>query len=67
MKADPKLRRIPILVLTTSADEDDVCRAYDAGVNGFMTKPTSMSGIFRIAAAIRDYWFGAATLPKAEE
>lgn len=63
IKADPDLRRIPIVVLTTSRQQEDVYRAYDLGVNSFITKPTSFESLVEVVAALVDYWFGVVQLP----
>ena len=47
IKSDPDLRRIPVCVLTTSSDEEDIFRTYDLGVNSFMTKPVTFAGLNR--------------------
>ena len=45
IKADPSLRRIPIVVMTTSKAEEDIYRTYDLGVNSFITKPVTFEGL----------------------
>ena len=47
IKADPDLRRIPVVVLTTSKAEEDIVRTYDLGVNSFITKPVTFDGARR--------------------
>lgn len=64
IKADPVLRRIPIIVLTTSKAEEDIYRTYDLGVNSFITKPVSFESLVEIMKALRAYWFEIVTLPK---
>lgn len=66
IKADPALRRIPILVLTTSQAEDDVRASYDSGVSGFITKPHSFSGLVEVMQAIDSYWIKLVELPPTE-
>lgn len=63
IKADPTLRRIPIVVLTTSKAEEDIYRTYDLGVNSFITKPVSFESLVDIMKALRAYWFEIVTLP----
>jgi CheY-like chemotaxis protein len=63
IKADPELRRIPIVVMTTSKEEDDVYRAYDLGVNSFITKPSSFESLVDIIRALADYWLDVVELP----
>ena len=66
IKADPKLKRIPVIVLTTSTREQDIVRTYDLGVNTFITKPVQFEYFIRIVSAIKEYWIGIATLPPSE-
>ena len=63
IKADPKLRRIPVVVLTTSTAEEDVHRAYDLGGSSFITKPSTFDGLVSIMKMIRGYWFDTVELP----
>ena len=64
IKADPKLRRIPVIILTTSKADEDIVRSYDLGVSSFITKPVTFDGLVGVARAIGDYWFGIVVLPK---
>ena len=66
IKADPKLKRIPVIVLTTSTREQDIVRTYDLGVNTFITKPVQFEDFIRVVAAIKEYWIAIATLPRPE-
>ena len=66
IKADPDLRRIPVVVLTTSQAEEDVYRTYDLGVAGFITKPVSFDGLVEIVKGLNRYWFEIVELPPAE-
>lgn len=63
IKADPKLRRIPIIVLTTSKAEEDIIRSYDLGISSFITKPVTFDDLVEVAKAIGNYWFGIVVLP----
>jgi CheY-like chemotaxis protein len=63
VKADPALRSIPVLILSTSRAERDVRACYDAHANCFLTKPVSIDEFGRLAGLIRDFWFGAVQLP----
>lgn len=67
IKADPRLRRIPVVVLTTSAAEEDVTRAYDLGVNSFIVKPVTFEGYVDIMRSLGNYWFGIVQLPSEEQ
>ena len=64
IKADAKLRRIPVIVLTTSKADEDIVRSYDLGVSSFITKPVTFEGLLDVTRAIGDYWFGIVVLPK---
>ncbi len=63
IKADPELKKIPIVILTTSKAEEDICRTYDLGVNSFITKPVSFEGLVEIMKALTNYWFDIVRLP----
>ena len=63
IKADPELRRIPIVVLTTSHAEEDITRTYDLGISGYVTKPSSFSGLLETIKAIGEYWLEIVELP----
>ena len=64
LKSDEQLRRIPVVVLTTSNAEDDIRRTYDLGVNSFIIKPTSFQDLVDILKALSDYWFDTVKLPE---
>jgi CheY-like chemotaxis protein len=63
IKADPDLRRIPIIVLTTSKAEEDIYRTYDLGANSFITKPVSFDGLVGVMRDIGRYWIEIVELP----
>ena len=63
VKADPNLRRIPVLVMTTSRAEQDVQRAYALNANCYITKPMDLDDFLRIVRAIEEFWLRTATLP----
>jgi CheY-like chemotaxis protein len=63
IKSDPRLRRIPVVALTTSAAEDDIGFSYDRGANSFISKPTSFREWVEILRIISDYWFSIVELP----
>lgn len=64
IKADPNLRCIPIVVLTTSKAEEDIYRTYDLGVNSFITKPVTFEGLVQVMKVLGRYWFEIVELPK---
>jgi CheY-like chemotaxis protein len=63
IKADPVLRQIPVVVLTTSRAEQDIFRTYDLGVNSFITKPVTFEGLVEVMQALSRYWFEIVDLP----
>jgi CheY-like chemotaxis protein len=63
VKSHPDLRRIPVVVLTTSPSEDDIIHAYDQHVNSYIRKPVDLDEFFTVLKAIDDYWLGAVALP----
>ena len=63
LKADPTLRHIPIVVLTTSKAEEDILRTYNLGVSSFITKPVSFEGLVDLVKGLMHYWFEIVTLP----
>jgi CheY-like chemotaxis protein len=67
IKADESLRRIPIVVLTTSKDEEDVLRTYDLGVNSFITKPVTFAGLVEVMRTWTRYWLEIVALPGEDE
>jgi two-component system response regulator len=65
IKADPKLKRIPVVVLTVVTREEDVVRSYDLGVNTYITKPVRFEDFIKTVTTIEEYWTVIATLPPA--
>lgn len=63
IKADQQLRRIPVIVLTTSKAEEDIYRTYDLGVNSFIIKPVSFDGLVNIMRVLEAYWFEIVEMP----
>jgi CheY-like chemotaxis protein len=63
IKNDPRLRKIPVIVLTTSQAEEDIFKTYDLGVNSFITKPVSFSSLVIVMTTIGQYWFEIVELP----
>jgi len=66
IKADPDLRQIPIVVLTTSKADEDIYRTYDLGVNSYITKPVSFEGLVEVMRHLTSYWFNIVKLPSLE-
>jgi len=67
IKADPKLRRIPIVVLTTSKADEDILKTYDLGVSGYVTKPVTFDGLVEVLKVVGNYWFQIVELPPLDE
>jgi two-component system response regulator len=63
MKSDPRLKTIPVVVLTTSQAEEDVIRAYNLNANCYVTKPVDLEQFMRIVQAIEQFWLTVVTLP----
>lgn len=63
IKADEKLKRIPVVVLTTSQDEQDVLKSYNLHANCYITKPVDLDQFIRVVRSIEDFWLGIVVLP----
>ncbi len=67
IKAEPHLRRIPVVVLTTSKAEQDILSSYDLGVSSFITKPVTFESLIEVMKAIGKYWLEIVELPQDRE
>jgi len=63
IKTDAELRRIPVVVLTTSEAERDILESYNLGVNAFVTKPVSFDALADAMEALGEFWFDFVRLP----
>ncbi|MEH2296937.1 response regulator [Nostoc sp.] len=63
IKTDPALKRIPVVVLTTSKNEDDIFESYNLHVNCYITKSRNLNQLFQIVKSIEDFWLSTVTLP----
>ncbi|MBZ5497980.1 MAG: response regulator [Acidobacteriia bacterium] len=63
IKSDPRLRSIPVVVLTTSKEEEDILRSYDTGANSFITKPVTFEALAGLVKSLGKYWFEIVALP----
>ena len=63
LKADPGLRRIPVVVMTGSAAETDIVRSYDLQASGYLTKPFDPRDFVRVVLGVEDYWLSLVHLP----
>jgi two-component system, chemotaxis family, response regulator Rcp1 len=66
IKAHDELRRIPVVVLSSSDSERDVANCYHLGANCYMVKPLDLKSYRSIIRKLEDYWLGAATLPRRD-
>jgi CheY-like chemotaxis protein len=64
IKSNPDLRRIPIVVLSTSKSEEDIFQTYDLGVSGYITKPVTFLGLVEVMKSLGEYWFHIVELPE---
>lgn len=64
LKADERLRRIPVVILTTSQDERDVLHAYDLHANCYITKPVDLDQFIAVVRSIETFWLTIVTLPE---
>lgn len=63
IKADPDLRRIPVVIVTSSKAEDDILKSYDHHANCFITKPLDLEKFIEVVKAIQDFWISIVKLP----
>jgi two-component system, response regulator len=63
LKAHPQLRRIPVVVMTTSKAEQDILRSYELGVNSFIVKPITFDGLVDVVRVLGRYWLDVVELP----
>lgn len=64
IKADPELKRIPVVVLTTSQAELDVLSSYDSGANSVITKPVTITSLIEVVRLLGKYWLELVELPE---
>jgi CheY-like chemotaxis protein len=67
IKSDPILRRIPVVVMTTSKAQEDVFGSYDAGANSFIAKAVTFDGLINVMKALGKYWFEIVELAELRE
>ena len=64
IKEDPDLRRIPVVILTTSSAERDVLQSYDLHANCYVTKPVDLEQFISVVRSVEDFWLTVVKLPK---
>jgi len=67
IKLDENLKRIPVVVLTTSRAEEDVVRSYNLHANAYVTKPVDLKQFLEVIRAIEAFWLAVVTLPPGEK
>jgi two-component system, chemotaxis family, response regulator Rcp1 len=67
LKDDPDLRRIPVVVLTASAADEDILKAYEQHVNSYIRKPIRLEDFIKVVQTIDEYWLGIVSLPVSSE
>jgi two-component system, chemotaxis family, response regulator Rcp1 len=63
IKADEQLKRIPVVVLTTSKQEEDILKAYNLNANCYVTKPLDLDQFLHVVKSIDSFWLGIVALP----
>lgn len=66
IKKTEKLHKIPVVILTTSADERDISACYEYGANTYIQKPVDFDGLITAIKELKEYWFEIAILPKPD-
>jgi chemotaxis family two-component system response regulator Rcp1 len=67
IKSDPELRKIPVVVFSSSQANEDVARSYQLGANSYVSKPGDLKAYFAALQSIEEFWFGLARLPREGE
>lgn len=65
LKANPIFKRIPVIILTTSRDHEDILQSYELGANSFITKPVSFERLVELMKSLRQYWIEFVELPRS--
>lgn len=63
IKSDPDLRRIPVIIMTTSKADQDILKSYDLGANSYVTKPVTFDELVEVVRGFGKYWFEIVALP----
>ena len=67
IKAHPELRRIPVVVLTTSKADTDIAKIYELGANSFISKPVTFDALVKVMRTIGSYWLETVELPSVRD
>ena len=63
IKQDPELKRIPVVILTTSRSEQDILKTYESHANCYISKPVDLEEFLRVVRSINDFWLSIVKLP----
>lgn len=66
IKADPALRKIPVVILTTSQAEEDIMKSYNLGANSFISKPIDFESLVNLMDSLKQYWLEIVELPPVD-
>ncbi len=66
IKSNSKLKKIPVIVLTTSSDERDIESCYNKGANSYIVKPVATDGLLNAISKLKEYWLEIVVLPKTQ-
>lgn len=66
IRSRPELRKLPVIVLTSSRQQEDIDRAYELGVNSYLVKPVDFDDLLRMVRLIADYWLGVNEHPRVD-
>jgi two-component system, response regulator len=66
LKGDESLKKIPVVILTTSKAEEDILRSYNTGANSYITKPVTFEGLVNVIRSLKSYWLEIVDLPDGE-
>jgi two-component system, chemotaxis family, response regulator Rcp1 len=67
LKSDAELRKIPVVIFSSSQANDDVQRSYQLGANCYISKPVNLKAYFSVLQSLEEFWFGLARLPREGE
>ena len=67
LKSDPEMRSLPVVVLTTSDDERDIEKCYEAGANSYIVKPVGFGAFMEAMARMKAYWLELVVIPKPND
>jgi CheY-like chemotaxis protein len=63
MKENPDFKRIPVIIFTTTKNENEIKRCYELGANTYIVKPVSFDALLKMVEDIRSYWLNTASVP----